>query len=117
MTDIVKRLRDMRAYGGRDYACMDDAANEIERLRQDLSREVIGECEDCGHKIIAPLKRREDVEGGGWRKVTTEMQAKPDTGYVLSRSTKYIIVFDGNQPWEYTLPPLPNGSDTSEERT
>jgi len=29
---LVKRLRDMRAYGGRDYECMDDAADMIVRL-------------------------------------------------------------------------------------
>jgi hypothetical protein len=37
MTDIVERLRLMRTVGGRDWACMDDAADEIEYLRQQLA--------------------------------------------------------------------------------
>jgi hypothetical protein len=43
----------------------------------------------------------------GWRKCIPDMQARPETGYVLSKSIKYIVVFDGNEPWEFELPPLP----------
>ena len=34
MSDIVQRLRFMREHGGRDYSCMDEAADRIEELEK-----------------------------------------------------------------------------------
>jgi hypothetical protein len=51
----------------------------------------------------------------GWRKVDADSEMTPNTGYVLSKETRFIVVFDADTAYQYELPPLSIAAESADK--